>query len=110
MALVAENPPANAGEVSGVGSFPGSGRPPGGGHGNPLPYPCLENPVDRGVWRATVHRVAKSQIRLEQLSMHTPQAGSPGQCVSFRVGGTLSSNLTVHAAGIYKRLNNHLVC
>ena len=66
--------------------------------------------MDRGVWRITVHRVAKTQIQLELLSMHTPQAGSLGQCVSFSVGGTLSSNETVHATGIYKRLNNHLVC
>ena len=44
-----------------VGLIPGSGRSPGGGgHGNPLQYSCLENPMDRGVWRATVYRVAKS--------------------------------------------------
>ena len=44
------------------GLIPGSGRYPGGGHGNPLQYSCLENPVDRGVWRATVHRVAQSDM------------------------------------------------
>ena len=44
-----------------VGSIPGSGRSPGGGRGNPLHCSCLENPMDRGVWRATVHKVAKSQ-------------------------------------------------
>ena len=43
-----------------VGSIPGLGRSPGGGHGNPLQYPCLENPVNRGAWRATVHGVTKS--------------------------------------------------
>ena len=43
------------------GSIPGSGRSPGGGHGNPLQYSCLENPMDRGAWQAVVHRVAKSQ-------------------------------------------------
>ena len=42
-----------------------------GGHGNPLQYSCLENPMDRGAWRATVHRVTKSQTRLKQLSTHT---------------------------------------
>ena len=42
-------------------SIPGLGRPPGGGHGNPLQYSCLENPMDRGAWQAIVHRVAKSQ-------------------------------------------------
>ena len=55
-----KNPPANEGEVRDVGSVPGLGRSPGG-HGNPLQYSCLENPMDRGAWRATVHRVAKSQ-------------------------------------------------
>ena len=48
----------------------GSGRSPGGGHGDPLQCSCLENPVDRGAWRATVHRVAKSQTRLKRLSTH----------------------------------------
>ena len=43
---------------------------PGGGHGNPLQYSCLENPMDRGAWQAMVQRVAKSQIRLKQLSKH----------------------------------------
>ena len=47
-----------------MGSIRGSGRPPGGGHGNPLQYSCLENPKDREAWWATVHRVAKSQTRL----------------------------------------------
>ena len=46
------------------GSIPGSERPPGGGHGNPLPYSCLENPMDRGAWGATVHGVAQSWTRL----------------------------------------------
>ena len=48
-------------------------RSPGGGHGNPLQYSCLENPMDRRDWRATVHRVSKSQTRLKQLS-NTPQS------------------------------------
>ena len=53
-----------------TGSIPGSGRSPGGGHGNPLLYRCLEYPVDRGAWRATVHGMPKIQIRLKQLSMY----------------------------------------
>ena len=53
-----KNLPANAGDT---GSIPGSGRSPGGGNDNPLQYYCLENPMDRGVWRVTVHGVAKSQ-------------------------------------------------
>ena len=56
VALVLKNLPANAADV---GSIPGSGRSPGGGHGNPLQCSCLENPMDRGVWRATVHGVAE---------------------------------------------------
>ena len=51
----------SAGAAGDAGSIPGSGRSPGGGYGNPLQYSCLENPMDRGAWQATVHRVAKSQ-------------------------------------------------
>ena len=58
-ALVVKNPPANAGDIRDVGLIPGLGRFPGGEHGNPLQYFCLENPMDRGAWWATVHRVAK---------------------------------------------------
>ena len=54
--LVVKNPPANAGNT---GSNPGSGRSPGGGNGNPLQYSCLENPMDRGAWWATVHGIAR---------------------------------------------------
>ena len=43
--------------------IPGSGRPPGGSHGQPLQYPCLENPMDRGAWQAIVHGVTKSQTQ-----------------------------------------------
>ena len=50
-----KNPPANARDLRVVGSIPGSGRSSGGGHGNPLQYSCLENPMDRGLWQATVH-------------------------------------------------------
>ena len=47
-----------------MGSIPGLGRSPGGGHGNPPQFSCLENPMDRGAWRATVHGVSKSRTRL----------------------------------------------
>ena len=60
VALVVKNLTANAGDVRGVGSIPGSGRSPRGGNGSPLQYPCLENPMDRGAW-AIVHRVAQSR-------------------------------------------------
>ena len=59
--IVAKNLPANAGDAEDMGLVPGSGRFPGGGHGNPLQYSCLENPMDRGAWQATVHGVTKSQ-------------------------------------------------
>ena len=59
--IVVKNPPANAGHVRDGGSPPGLGRSPGGGHSNPLQYSCLENPMDRGAWWATEHRVAKNQ-------------------------------------------------
>ena len=49
-----------AGDVGDPGSIPPAGRSPGGGHGNPLQYSCLESPRDRGAWRATVHEVTKS--------------------------------------------------
>jgi len=56
---VVKNPPASAGETKDVGSMPGSGRSPGEGNGNPLRDSCLENPRDRGAWRATVDGVTK---------------------------------------------------
>ena len=65
MALVVKNPPANAGDIRDMGSIPGSGKTPGGGHGNPLQYSCLENPMDRGTWQAIVYRVTKSQTQLK---------------------------------------------
>ena len=57
-----KNTPASVGDVRVVGLIPGLGRSPGGGHGNPLQCSCLENPMDRGAWRATVHRVAESDM------------------------------------------------
>ena len=58
------------GAAGDLGSVPGSGRSPGGGHGNPLQYSWLENPMDRGAWWALIHRVAKSQTGLKQFSTH----------------------------------------
>ena len=59
-----KNLPSNARDAREAGSIPVSGGSPGGGHGNPLHYSCLENPMDRGAWWATVHGVAKSWTRL----------------------------------------------
>ena len=58
--------------------IPGSGRSRGGGHGNPLQYSCLENPMDRGAWRAAVYEVAKSRIQLKWLSKHPYKGPSSG--------------------------------
>ena len=52
---------ANAGDLRDTGLVPGLGRSPGEGNGNPFQYSCVENPMDRGFWWATVHKVAKSQ-------------------------------------------------
>ena len=60
--LVVKNLPANAGDVRDVGSIPGSGRSPRGGHGNSLLYSCLENSIEREAWQVTGHGVTKSQI------------------------------------------------
>ena len=59
---------ASAYNAGGPGSIPGSGRSPGEGNGNPLQYPCQENPMDRGAWQATVHGVPKSQTRLSDFT------------------------------------------
>ena len=60
--LAVKNPPANAGDTRDADLMPGLGRSPGGGNGNPLQNPCLEDPTDRGAWQATVHRVAESDM------------------------------------------------
>ena len=67
-----KNLPANAGDVKlqSLGSISGLGRSSEGGHGNPLQYSCLENPMNRGAWPATVHEVAKSQMGLKRLSSY----------------------------------------
>ena len=63
--IVAKNPSANAGDIRDACSIPGSGRSPEEGNGNPLQYSCLENPMYREAWQATVHRVTKSQKQLK---------------------------------------------
>ena len=69
VALGVKNLSVNAGDIRDTGSIPGLGRSPGGGHGNPLQYSCLENPMDRGAWRATVHRMPESRD-LAHIHMH----------------------------------------
>ena len=65
MALVVKNMPANAGDIRDARSIPGSGRSPGGEHGNPLQYSCLDKLVDRRALRATVHKIIKSLTQLK---------------------------------------------
>jgi len=55
---VVKNPLASTGDIRNTSSIPGLGRSPGVGHGNPFQYSCLENPMDRGAWKATVHGVS----------------------------------------------------
>ena len=85
VALVVKNLPASARDIRDTGSIPGSGRSPGGGHGDPLQNSCLENPMDRGARRATVHRVTKSRTWLRRLSTHNPFAiASPASLVEVQ--------------------------
>ena len=70
MVLVVKNLLGNARDKRDKGSDLGSGRSPGGGHGNLLQYSCLENPMDGGAWQATVHGVAKCWAQLKLLRMH----------------------------------------
>ena len=67
---VVKNPPANAGVIGDAGSIPQLGRSPGEGNGNPLQYPCLENPMDRGAWQAAVQGVEKRRTRLIEHRRH----------------------------------------
>ena len=69
VAQMAKNPPANAGDTGDVGSIPELGQSPGEGNVSPLQYSCLENPMDRGAWRATVHGVAKKSVTSELLTV-----------------------------------------
>ena len=69
--LGVKNPRANAGDVRDPSSIPGLGTSLGGGHANPLQYSYLENPMDRGAWWTTVHRIVQSLMQLKQLSMHS---------------------------------------
>ena len=66
VAPLVKNLPANAGDVRDAGSIHGPGRSPGGGPGYPLQYSCLENPMNRRVWQATVHRIAKESDTTEE--------------------------------------------
>ena len=81
---VVQNPPANAGDAEDAGSIPGLGRYPRGGNGNPVQYCCLGNPMDRGAWRATVRRVAKSRAWLSDWA-HTQAESRVKLCKIIKV-------------------------
>ena len=74
--------PANAGAVGDTGLIPVLGKSPGGGHGNPLHYFCLENPMDRGAWQPTAHVVTKNQTQLKA-HMHAQIMSNTLQYVRF---------------------------
>ena len=91
VALVIKSPPANAGDTD---SIPGSGRSPGGGPGNPLRYSCMENPLVRGAWRATVHGVTKRHNQKDLAHTQGPlrppdkQGGAQGSVLTNSPGDT----------------------
>ena len=80
-----------------LGSIPGSGRSPGEGNGNPLQYSCLENPMDRGAWRATVHGVSKSRIQLKDFTY-----GFCGPEISKKLGSKLCLDVSCEAEIRYR--------
>ena len=97
------------------GSIPGSGRSPGEGNGNPLHYSCLENPMDRGAWQATVHRVAKSRTRLSDftslqwlsnaLIFVTPRTAARQTCLSITNSRSLLKLMSIESV----ILSNYLI-
>ena len=104
------NPYDSAGDIGDMGSIPGSPRSPGGGHGNPLQYSCLRNPMDRGAWRATVHGVKKDQIGLKQLSTHAcTEIELSTQYAESRLGWVLSE-LGEQQSEVFQRKGPVLVC
>ena len=101
--------PANAGHIRDSSSFPGLGRSPGGGHGNPLQYSFLENPMDRGAWRATVHGVTKNWTQLgvwvhnNILQYRTRRRGHIHQCNQGSISNRLNRQKTSKSTYIYTK-------
>ena len=80
---------ASAADTGDVGLICGSGRSPGGGHGNPLTYSCLEKPTDREAWRGMFHRVARSQTRLKRLARTQGSAPNAFQRIEAGLRGLI---------------------
>ena len=80
-----------------LGSIPGSGRSAGGGHGNPLQCCCLENPMNRGAWQATVHAVAKSPTRLSNTHTHTHTHTHTGSILTGLWEDPLEKGMATHS-------------
>ena len=95
MVLVIRSLPVSAGDLRDAGSIPVSGRSPEGGNGNPLQCSCLENPMDRGAWWATVHGATKSQKWLQRLCMYTQLHGCHCSLRSFLLCWSWSLGLWV---------------
>ena len=85
---MAKNLPANAGDVRDMGLIPRLGRSPGGGHGNPLQYSYLENPMDRGAWQSAVHKVA---MNTKSMASQTPSRLRRNPVLLFTSSVTLDS-------------------
>ena len=100
MALVVKNPPANAGDIRDAGLIPGSGRSPGGEHGNPFQYSCLESLMDRGAWWGLVHRVTKSWRQLKQLSIHACKIDKPMGICCMMQGTQSHCSVTTQRGGM----------
>ena len=97
VALVVRNLAANAWDVRDVALIPGLERSPGGGYGNTPQYSCLENPMDRGAWRATLHRVAKSGTQLKQLSTYYFNWQNNVECFSPTKKFKILKSVCMHA-------------
>ena len=88
VAILVKSISANAGDVRDMGLICELGHSPGGRHGIPLQYSCLENPMDIGAWWATVHKVVKSRTLLKQCSMHV--------CIPWHLVSTTSISVLIN--------------
>ena len=118
LVLVVKNPPTNARDVRDTGSIPELGGSPGGGHDNPLQHSCLENPTDRGAWRATAHGVAKSRTgwkhpsthalgtKIPQAAQHSQKQRPAGRWWRLKARGVGGNEETWRDSGIFLKRQN----